>query len=492
MRSLSGLAVLFVVPMGLFAVLRLSPGIDPSFRAEEFHFWIVSIASVLGLLISVAILRASAGRDDIWVFFIGLGFLSISGVFLLHSLTTENVIFDRPHPSFAISPPGSLASGAILLGLSAVRYPKSFEAILVRSRLAILAVWAAAYSAYTITLFTVVELPDTVQGDSGADAGTYGYAAEGGGAAILFIVVTGATALLFALALARYARLLRRRNSVVLIAVMAGLVLFLDAEISMMFSSVWSLSWWLYHVAMLSGFLVIGYGFLLEYRHHQTLDALFDGITLRDAKARIDRDYNDATRALVAAVEAKDAYTRGHSSRVSEFAVVIADQYGLNDRAVDRIRHAAVLHDIGKIAVSEQILNKEGGLEETEREAVQRHPDAGHTMVEGVASLRPMIPGIRGHHERFDGKGYPDGLANTKIPLDARLIAVADVFDALTSDRSYRPALSTAVATKIIRDGSGTHFDPKLVDAFLACGLAVEEDGQTAGTSGLATEMRGS
>ena len=145
-----------------------------------------------------------------------------------------------------------------------------------------------------------------------------------------------------------------------------------------------------YHVAMLSGFLVIGYGILLEYRHHQTLDALFDGITLRDAKARIDRDYNDATRALVAAVEAKDAYTRGHSSRVSEFAVVIADQYGLNDRAVDRIRHAAVLHDIGKIAVSEQIRE---GLDVEPGKVVCIHNGIDHEAVRHRESAAGRDPG---------------------------------------------------------------------------------------------------
>jgi hypothetical protein len=153
LRALAGLALLFSVPMALLLIFRLNSEIDAAFQAENFHFWIVSGASILGLTTAFAVLISSIGRDDIWVFFVGLGLLSISGVFLLHSLATESILFDAAHPGFSISPPGSLAAGAVLFGLSAIRYPQSIESLLVRMRPAILALWAAAYGAFAVALF---------------------------------------------------------------------------------------------------------------------------------------------------------------------------------------------------------------------------------------------------------------------------------------------------------------------------------------------------
>ena len=338
-----------------------------------------------------------------------------------------------------------------------------------------LALWAAAYSSVAVSLFAIPRITEVVQAVETVDPASFGYGSAEGGAGVAFMSVTVTTAIFFGAALARYTRLLRRRSSEVLIAVMVGLVLFLDAELAMMYSNIWNLSWWLYHVFMLCGFAIIAYGILLEYRRHKTLGSLFDGITVRDAIERIQENYNEATTALVAAVEAKDSYTRGHSARLSDYAVTIVERFGLARADLDRIRHAAVLHDIGKIAVGEQILTKDGGLSDAERDAVQQHPSAGNTMVMSVPSLLPCVPGIRGHHERYDGAGYPDGLSGDRISLDARIIAVADVYDALTSDRSYRPALSIEVSTRIIREGSGTHFDPRCVEAFMTTGLAFKE-----------------
>jgi len=481
-RVLAGLCLLFGAPTALFIVLRAVPSIDPMVKAETFHFWIVSAASLLGLGVAVAVLRASMARDDIWVFFVGLGFLSVSAVFLLHSLATQNVLLHGPHPSFSTSPPASLGAGALFFGLSAIHYRRGIEGLLVRSRPALIALWLAAYSAYAIVVFALSDKM-TAQAPVNSSIG-YGSSLGGGTLAAVISVVTAVTLALFAAALLRYAFLLRRRQSTVLVAVMAGLALFLNAEIAMMLSPVWHASWWLYHVSMLAGVVLSAYGILLEYRRHKTFSAMFDGLTIREARARIERDYNEATRALVAAVEAKDSYTRGHSARVSQYAVRIAEGMGLEDRDLERIRHAAVLHDIGKIAVSELLLNKTGALEPAEFDAVQRHPEAGQTMLETVPSLHQMVPGIRGHHERFDGSGYPDGLTGEHIHMDARIIAVADVYDALTSNRSYRGALSTEETLDIITRGSGSHFDPRCVDAFLQAGIVPAGPLATDGASG--------
>ena len=151
-------------------------------------------------------------------------------------------------------------------------------------------------------------------------------------------------------------------------------------------------------------------------------------------------DLADAIQALVRAVEAKDPYTRGHTERVAELSVLIGRELQLSPLQLRVLHQAALLHDIGKIGVPDAILNKPGPLTPEEVAIVREHPACGHAIIRDMPSLRAQIGGVRHHHERLDGSGYPDGLVGGQIPLDARIIAVADVFDALTSARSYRDA----------------------------------------------------
>jgi len=177
---------------------------------------------------------------------------------------------------------------------------------------------------------------------------------------------------------------------------------------------------------------------------------------------------NDQTiLAFVRAVDAKDPYTARHSERVAEFARAIAQEMGLPAEAVTRIHRAALLHDIGKIAIPESILNKPGRLTDEEYEVIKRHPVESVRIVSGIDQYREYIDGIRHHHERLDGKGYPDGIGGTELGLDARIIAVADAFEAMTSDRAYRPALPLEDAVRQLQEGAGTQFDPAAVEALI-------------------------
>lgn len=169
--------------------------------------------------------------------------------------------------------------------------------------------------------------------------------------------------------------------------------------------------------------------------------------------------------AFVRAVDAKDPYTADHSVRVSQYATAIAKQMGLREADVDRIRWAALLHDLGKLAIPEEILRKSSGLSEAEWELIRRHPIKSAEIVDGIESYRDYIPGIRQHHERPDGKGYPEGLRGDDLCLDARIIAVADAFEAMTSDRPYRGALTPDAALDRIRQCAGSQFDAEVVDA---------------------------
>jgi len=172
-------------------------------------------------------------------------------------------------------------------------------------------------------------------------------------------------------------------------------------------------------------------------------------------------------KSLISIVEAKHKYTKGHSERVHEISCFLGRHLGLRKKTRDVLHWASLFHDVGKISVPDVILNKPGKLTEEEFSIIRQHPVVGHNVLSHIEQLREALPGIRHHHEKLDGSGYPDGLAGDRIPLTARIIAVADVYDALTSTRSYRPAMPTKKALDIIREGSGDHFDPRVLQMFL-------------------------
>jgi len=187
-----------------------------------------------------------------------------------------------------------------------------------------------------------------------------------------------------------------------------------------------------------------------------------------------ERAYDATMAALCQAVETKDFYTRGHSERVSKGAAMLARQVGMHAERVEAIRYAGMLHDVGKLGVPTKVLQKTGPLTEEELAAIQLHPMRGLEIVRQIGFLEEALAGIMHHHERVDGKGYPLGLAAGEIPEFARVIAVADAFDSMTSTRSYRGARRIDEAVAELRKWSGTQFDPVMVDAFV---MALEREG---------------
>jgi HD-GYP domain-containing protein (c-di-GMP phosphodiesterase class II) len=169
---------------------------------------------------------------------------------------------------------------------------------------------------------------------------------------------------------------------------------------------------------------------------------------------------------LTMALEAKDPYTEGHSVRVAAYSEAIGKQLGLTSSVLDLIHRSCLLHDIGKIAVDETILAKKGRLNALEREKMDMHVLIGEDILRPIALLHPLLPGVRHHHERFDGSGYPDGLKGEDIPIEARIMAVADAFDAMTSSRPYREPLPEEEALIELRQAAGAQFDPRIVAAF--------------------------
>jgi HD-GYP domain-containing protein (c-di-GMP phosphodiesterase class II) len=227
---------------------------------------------------------------------------------------------------------------------------------------------------------------------------------------------------------------------------------------------------------MLATMIVVLIGFRLKERWalqeiEQRLELMDTRSQLEDYAKNLEEKVREQTlniiQALAYAIEAKDLYTRGHSDRVKNYALALAQRLGLSEHDILQISNAAILHDIGKVKISGHIIQKPNPLTEDEYSDMKTHPALGELIVDGISFLADAKLLIRHHHERWDGKGYPDGLRGEDIPLGARIIAVADIYDALTFHRPYREGTSPDAAIHYLREEKEKSLDPNLVEAFV-------------------------
>jgi diguanylate cyclase (GGDEF)-like protein len=223
---------------------------------------------------------------------------------------------------------------------------------------------------------------------------------------------------------------------------------------------------------VISGELVTGADTALYYAkwtggNRIYLSSKIPSVTPDDGGVYGKRNGLSAVYALVSVVESRDPYVYGHSRRVNVYAVALAEAIGLPPDEVSRVSTAALLHDIGKIGIPDKVLNKKGKLNEENWETIMSHPRLGANIVGNIPNLVPCVSSILHHHERWDGGGYPEGLKGEEIPIEARILAIADSFEAMTSARPYRPALSREEVMEKLREGAGSQFDPKLVEVFI-------------------------
>jgi len=181
----------------------------------------------------------------------------------------------------------------------------------------------------------------------------------------------------------------------------------------------------------------------------------------------VDGEHCETVIALSEALDARDEYTAGHSHRVMKYSVTIARQINLSDKEIDHLKKSALLHDLGKIGIPDVILHKKSGLSDEEYAVVKKHPQIAATILKAIGYFKDLIPAIYYHHERFDGRGYPAGIRGEEIPLHARIIAVADSFDAMTSCRPYRESFPLQKALAELENNRGTQFDPNIADVFI-------------------------
>jgi HD-GYP domain-containing protein (c-di-GMP phosphodiesterase class II) len=195
------------------------------------------------------------------------------------------------------------------------------------------------------------------------------------------------------------------------------------------------------------------------------LSTHFNNVELLKQKETL---FTEIVRALVNAVEAKDSYLCGHSKRVALFSKCLAQKIKWDKKACDQLYLSGLLHDVGKIAISDSALQKPCELTTREFEEIRRHPDEAWNILHDLEHMRAVLPAVLFHHERYDGEGYPDGLLGEAIPIEGRIMAICDAFDAMTSDRPYRNGIPVDNAASILRSGAGTQWDPTLVSEFLS------------------------
>lgn len=448
-------------PLLLLALLLSGVVPDPLWKGAHFHFYVVSFTAAIAVAMTVMLFIAARLLRDLQIFLLGLAFLGIAGIFLVHALTTPGVLVAGANPWTGFSARVSLLFGAACFALSTVRWADRIRSFVTGHQYSIVGVVVAALALYAGVAVSSSQVTGGEMSHSMQPAGRLsllGSPAVSWGAA-------GLTLLLLGLTVARYGRMYRLTPLPLTGGFLLSSVLLMQSQIMMAIAPMWHASWWGYHVVMIAAFVAAVAGMLREYNGSRSLEAVAESLLLRDTISQLQRGYTEVILALVRAIEEKDRYTLGHTERVAELSVLIGEELRLPPEKLRVLNEAAMLHDIGKIGIPDAILNKPGPLTAEERRLVEEHSRRGEHILRELRSLQAHISGVRSHHERMDGSGYPDGLHGEEIPLDARIIAVADVFDALTSTRSYRPAWALDRALDLIDSEAGTKLDPAAAEA---------------------------
>ena len=470
-RSLVGLGLALLGPALILLLLRTSTVLDPFYRDVNFHLIVVSSIAACALVVALVSTSAAANADHPGPVWLATGCVTLGLFFFCHGLVTPGVS-GRPNNMWVARTP-YLAITCFAVALVLASRPRSAAA----SQLAARHPWALLGTAMVVvSTITAVLVADPTS--------LHGARPIPNENRLMWIVAAIDGGLLAIAALVHWRRWRLGRDPVQYALVLAA-SMGAAALLSLRVGQVWRLSWWDYHGFLLAGFAGAVYAVWIRYRRTRAVDRVLASTFETDPMVHIVEGYPDQLRELVRAVEKKDAYTHGHSQRTALVAVQLGLRLGVDEDTLRAIARGAYLHDVGKIGVPDHILNKPGALTPDERTVIETHPQLGHDLVAPAAVLRESLAAILHHHERVDGTGYPHRLSGSRIPFIARVVAVADVWDALTSDRSYRAGWPPAEALAHLRAGAGTHFDTVVVEAFLS--LAADW-GYNSGTGGDAEE----
>jgi len=443
------LSLWMLFPLLLYFGLKNSP-LDGYVQAPTGHFYMVSAVALLALALSVMVGIIAVRQRNIKTSFLSLSYISLAALFVLHGLSTPGFL----HSHSAVS--GNTAQLSILLAvtwlwLSSLSADRPIIKWLTKHYRLLLPGWALILLLLCVLLWNV---PGIVQSLPLKDT-TMKWALT-----LFVLAVTGWT-------MYRYFQTFLNSQFPLQLAIVYSAGWMIAAQIIIVTGTAWTLSWWLYHLLLLGSVIVMVVGVLKQYS--------IMGLKLSSVRTLLRSNPHDliasymsnSVRQLVMATEERDSYTAGHNYRVALYSLMLGQQLGLPYDGLKAIAQGGIIHDVGKLRIPDTILNKRGKLTAEERAVIETHPVSGYDLCKRLGFMPEELAIIRSHHERWDGGGYPDRLSGEDIPLLARITAVADVYDALTSSRSYRKAMSHEEAMHIIIQESGGHFDPHCVSAWV-------------------------
>jgi putative nucleotidyltransferase with HDIG domain len=446
-----GPIIAVTLPYLLFECFRLGLFVDPSIPMPRGHFFIVSAVSLLSIIIAISIGIVGSRLRNIQITFLSLTFFSLAQLFSVHGLSTPNFLIDEITHLPGVSAQLSMILASFWLWLSSLPSDNKWVRKLANRHRFLLPVWIVALTFFSTLCLLYPSLVDIIPIT----------------VTPLNRIVMAFTIILNIITMYRYFQSYRYTQFPLQISIVYSSGWIIVSQLIMVLGELWRLSWWLYHFLLLSSMIVMMIGLVKQYKVKSTYVDSLRALFTNDPIERITGSISPRVKNLVVATEKKDTYTAGHTFRVTMYALQLAEELHLKPDKLRVIAQGTLLHDVGKIRIPDEILNKPGRLTLEERIEIETHPVKGYEMCRALGFMTEELSIIRSHHEKWDGSGYPDQLQGTKIPFLARIVAVADVYDALTSERSYRKAWKHEEAMTYLIEQKGTQFDPKCVDAWL-------------------------
>jgi putative nucleotidyltransferase with HDIG domain len=437
------------IPYIIFEAFKMGLFKDMFFEVPTGHFYIVSLVSILASIISIIIGIAGSRIRNIKISFLSLSFLSLGLMFSTHGLSTPNFIYSHTHLP-GISAQLSMLLATIWLWFSSMPSDRAIVVFLSKQQRFLMPTWTIALGLFCLIGMLNPNVVDIIPLNVKP----------------LNIILTLLILFLNGISIYRYYQSYRYTRFPLQMSIVYSSGWIIVSQIIMLRGVIWSFSWWIYHFLLLASMIAMLIGLVKQYVVKGTLSESIRSLFTNDPLERITNSIAPSVKALVTATEKKDSYTAGHTFRVTMYALKLGEEMHLKPEELRAIVQGGLVHDVGKINVPDAILNKPGKLLPNERNIIEKHPINGYEMCKNLGFMKEELSIIRSHHEKWDGTGYPDKLKGNAIPLFARIVAVVDVYDALTSERSYRKAWIHTEAMKYLLENNGTHFDPECVEAW--------------------------
>jgi HD-GYP domain len=421
------------------------------------HFYIVSAVSIVAAIVAAALALATVQIGLYRVLFLCLGFMSLCAIFAVHGLTTPGILVPNVFTEYSGS---AVAISAYLsLAVPAFFFATSYMPGLARLERR-LPFWPAGWLVLFVVTGLVVYAGVAIYRTWLIAALPLSLPPYSTALAVLSIG-------LFFFAAMRQARSYRRARLASQAYLLAAFVLLADAAAAMALFQVWTMGWWYYHLLMLAAVVLALYALMVERRRARSFRSVVETALELEVSVDVEELDFEVIAALVAAVETKDRETQGHNRRVAQMCVQIGRQLGMSATELRVLARSGLLHDVGKLGIPDAILEKQGPLDESESAVMKAHPEIGVSILRRGGHFKRELLGVLYHHERMDGSGYPHGLMAEAIPIEARIVAVADTYDVLTTDRPYRHACAEAQARRVLQEEAGSHLDQRVVAALM-------------------------